>query len=258
VTYRLAQVATAARYAILTFRRNPAGTFFTIVLPVIFLVMFGSIFGDERTASGAKVITFQVPGIVTLSVVSATFVNLAMTATYRRELGQLKRIRSTPMPPAVYILGQVAAAFVIVAFMAVLMIVIGRLIFGVTFNFETLPVFAVSLVIATVAFSALGLAVTAIIPSQDAAPAITNFIVLPLYFVSDVFIIYDEGATGFIKWAGDIFPVKHLAHSIQDSFNPFVDTVVVPWGSWAVMGAWGVAGVIIASLTFRWTPRRSA
>ena len=253
--YRLKQWRTAAYFAVLSFRRNPAASFFTIILPVIFMLLFGSIFGDDVTDSGAKVVTYQVPGIIALSVVSAAFLNLAMTSVYRREVGQLKRIRSTPMPPLVYILAQVAAAFVIVAFMTLLMVVIGRLLFGVTFNLDTLPTFVISLIIATASFAALGLAITAIIPSQDAAPAITNFIVLPLYFVSDVFLITDDQTSGVIKWAGDVFPVKHLARSLQDSFNPLADSISIPWTDWAVMAAWGGFGVVVASRTFRWTPR---
>lgn len=253
---RIGQLLTAARFTLLGFRRNPAATFFTIVFPMIFMLLFGFIFGSQIMDNGAKVVTFQVPGILALSLVSATFVNLAMTTVFRRELGQLKRIRSTPMPPLIYILAEVLAAVVIVIFMTVLMIAVGRIIFDVTFNIETLPVFLVTLVIATATFCALGLAVTALIPSQQAAPAVVNGIVLPLYFISDVFLDTAD-VPAAIGLLGDIFPVKHLARSLQDSFNPFVTTVEIPWGHWLVMAAWGVFGIIAAIATFRWTPRRS-
>ena len=91
------QVLSAAKFALLSFRRNSAATFFTIIFPLLFLVLFGFIFGDEIEDSGAKVATFQVPGILALAIVSATFVNLAMNAVIRREAGQLKRLRGTPV-----------------------------------------------------------------------------------------------------------------------------------------------------------------
>lgn len=250
----LSQLGAAARFALLAFRRNPAATFFTVALPLIFMVLFGVIFGDEVMDNGAKVATFQVPGILALSVISATFVNLGISTTFKRELGQLKRIRSTPMPPLVYLLGQVAAVFVITALMTVLVTLLGRAAFGVVYNAETTPVFLVSLFLGTLAFSALGFAVTAIIPSQDAAPAVLNGLVLPLYFISDVFVNVDDDS--MISRIASFFPVKHLSQSLQDSFNPFIESVEIPWTNWLVLAAWGLFGVVATLRFFRWTPRR--
>ncbi len=249
----IAKTLTAARYALLSFRRNPAATFFTVVFPVLFLVIFGFVFGDEVTDSGAKVATFIVPGILGLSIVSATFVNLAMSQVILREQGQLKRLRGTPMSPLAYIGGQILASIVIVAFMTVLVTVIGRLFFGVVFNIETIGVFAASIALGSIAFSALGLAVTSVIPNEDAAPAITNAMVFPLYFISDVFFFTDGDGSGLFNRLGDYFPVKPLVNSLQDSYNPFVESVTIPWEYWGVVAAWGVFGVVVAARTFRWT-----
>lgn len=248
------RLLTATKYALLSFRRNPAATFFTIIFPLVFLVLFGFIFGDEIDDSGAKVATFQVPGILALSIVSATFTNLAMTSVIRRENGQLKRLRGTPVRPVVWITAQMMAAFVIVAFMTVLVTVVGRLLFGVAFNVETLGVFIVTVLLGSLALSALGLAVTAVIPNEDAAPAVTNALTLPLYFVSDVFLMTGD-AGGFIGRVGDFFPIKPLAQALQPSYNPFLDSVELPWSQWAVIAAWGIAGVVIAAKFFRWVPK---
>lgn len=250
----IAQVLSATKYSLLSFRRSPAATFFTIVFPVIFLVIFGFIFGDEVTEDGAKVATFQVPGILALSVVSATFVNLAMVSVIRREAGQLKRLRGTPMRPIVWVMGQILASLVIVAVMCVLVIALGRLLFGVAFQPETIGVFAVTVLLGSVALSALGLAISAIIPSEDAAPAITNAAVLPLYFVSDVFLFTDNSA-GFISRVGDFFPIKPLAQALQPSFDPFIQGVDIPWSKWAVVAVWGLVGIALATRFFRWVPK---
>ena len=249
------RLLSATKYSLLTFRRNPAATFFTVVFPLIFLVLFGFIFGDEiDSETGAKVATFQVPGILGLAIVSATFINLAIGQVFRRELGQLKRLRGTPMPPLYYMLGQVLAAFVVVAFMTVLVVFVGRLLFGVVYNWDTTLVFAVTVLLGAMAFSGLGLAVTTIIPNNDAAPAITNAVVLPLYFISDVFLDSD-GTPDFLQTLGDIFPVKPLVEALQPSFNPFLDTSSTPWSQWAIIAAWGVFGVAVAATRFRWTPQ---
>lgn len=254
----ISKTLNAAKYSLLSFRRNPAATFFTVVFPVMFLVIFGFVFGGEDITSDGntvKVSTFIVPGILTLSIVSATFVNLAMGQVFRREFGQLKRLRGTPLSPLAYMLGQILASLVIVVFMTVLVTVIGRIFFGVEFNLSSIGVFAVGLFIGSMSFSALGLAITAIIPNQDSAPAFTNALVFPLYFVSDVFFFTDEESTGFFSKIGDFFPVKPLNESLRDSYNPFIESVSIPWGKWAVVAAWGLFGVVAAAKFFKWTPQ---
>jgi len=249
------RLVTATKFALLSFRRNPAATFFTIIFPLLFLVLFGFIFGAEITDDGVKVSTFQVPGILALAIVSATFVNLAMNSVIRREAGQLKRLRGTPVQPLLWVAAQMLASFVIVAIMTVLVTVLGRLLFGVAFNAETLGVFIVTILLGSLAMSALGLAISAVIPNEDAAPAVTNAAVLPLYFVSDVFLITDSDSGGFLSRVGDVFPIKPLARALQPSYNPFLDGVEIPWGSWAVIAVWGVAGVALAAKFFRWVPQ---
>ncbi len=144
---------------------------------------------------------------------------------------------------------------VIVVFMTVVVTVIGRLFFGVEFNLSSIGVFALSIALGSVAFSALGLAITAIIPNDDAAPAVTNATVFPLYFISDVFFFSDDDSSGFIDTLGDIFPIKPLTESLQDSYNPFIESVSIPWGKWAVIAAWGVFGIVAAAKFFKWTPQ---
>jgi ABC-2 type transport system permease protein len=254
----ITKTLSSAKYALLSFRRNPAATFFTIIFPVLFLVIFGLVFGSEETGPAdqlVKVSTFIVPGILALSIVSATFVNLAMNQVIRREAGQLKRLRGTPLSPLGHIIGQILASLVIVVFMTVLVTVIGRLFFGVEFNLSSIGVFALSIGLGSVTFSALGLAITAIIPNDDAAPAVTNATVFPLYFISDVFFFSDDDSSGFIDTLGDIFPVKPLTESLQDSYNPFIESVSLPWGKWAVIAAWGVFGIVAAAKFFKWTPQ---
>jgi len=248
------QLLSAAKYSLLSFRRNPAATFFTVIFPMLFLVIFGFVFGNETVKSGAKVATFIVPGILGLSIVSATYMNLAMGQVVRREAGQLKRLRGTPMPVLSFLGGHILGALAIVVFMTILVTVVGRLFFGVVFNWNTFGVFVVAIAIGSFAFSALGLALTSIIPNEDAAPAIANATVFPLYFISDVFFFSDGDNSGLLNRLGDFFPIKPLVLSLQDSYDPFLESVTFPTSKLAVVAAWGLFGVVIAAKFFRWTP----
>ncbi len=242
-------------FDLLIFRRNPAATFFTVVLPLIFLVLFTSIFGNAELDNGAKVATFYVPGILALAIISATAVNLAMSMTARRERGVLKRVRGTPIAPWVFVAAQALAGFVISVVMTVLVTAIGWLVFGVSLDAAGVPALVVSVLVGAVSFAALGLALTTIIPSEDAAPAITNALMLPLYFISDIFIAGD-GVPEWIETVGNLFPIRHLSHALQESYDPFLTSTPWPWDHWLVIAAWGVFGGVIAITRFRWTPRR--
>lgn len=251
----LSMIRHQLNFDLLIFRRNPAGTFFTVVLPLIFLVIFTSIFGNNELENGAKVATLYVPGILTLAVVSATGVNAAITMTARRERGVLKRVRGTPVPPWIFVLSQALSGVVIAVVMTIIIATVGRVLYGVEVQFETLPSLLISLFLGAMAFSAIGLALTSVIPSEDAAPAVTNAIFLPLYFVSGVF-IPDTEVPDWVSTVGNLFPVSHLNQALQESFNPFATGSAWPWNHWLVLAGWGLVCAVVTLKTFRWTPNR--
>ncbi len=226
-----------------------------MILPLIFLVIFTSIFGNETLSNGAKVATLYVPGILALAIISATAVNLAITMTTRRERGVLKRVRGTPIPPWVFVAAQAIAGFAISAVMTVVIIVVGRILFGVSLNASGIPSLIISVLVGAASFAMIGLALTTIIPSEDAAPAVTNAVMLPLYFISDVFISGDQ-VPQWVQTIGNIFPVRHLSHALQESFDPFAEGTPLPWNHWLVIAAWGGFAAVVTLTRFRWTPRR--
>ena len=126
---------------------------------------------------------------------------------------------------------------------------------GVTLFTAGIPNLLVSLVVGAAAFCALGLAMTVIIPNENAAPAITNMVVLPLYFVSDVFIPSNDDTPRWITFIGDLFPIKHLAAALGETFDPGIDGTPMAWDHWAVIVGWGAFGAVVAARRFRWTPR---
>ncbi|MFN2504903.1 MAG: ABC transporter permease [Acidimicrobiales bacterium] len=247
------------RYDQKQFWREPATVFFTVALPLIFLFIFVSIFGNEPTEVGdhtVKGATYYVPGILTLAMVSATILNLAITFTILREKGLLKRVRSTPLPPWVYLAGRVLTATVVTILLVVTVTVIGRLVYGVTIPSNTLPGLVLTVIVGTASCCALGFALTTVIPSENAAPAVTNAVILPLYFFSGIFIPNEQIPSG-MRVIGDLFPVKHLFQALLTAFDPATSGTGIAWTHLAVLAAWGVAGGIIAVRWFRWTPGRA-
>jgi ABC-2 type transport system permease protein len=256
----MSAVALAAhqfRYDQRIFWRNPASVFFTVMLPLIFLVIFASIFGNEtiEERNDLSVSTYYVPGIMTLSVVSATLVSLAISLVEAREAGRLKRVRGTPLPVWAFVAGRVGNALVVSMLMVVLVTAIGNLLYDVSIPGQTIPALLVALVVGAFAFSCLGFALTAVIPSEEAAPPITNFTVLPLYFLSGVFIPETEIPDGVLRVA-DLFPIRHFFEALLTGFDPATGGAGFEWGNLAAVAAWGAAGLAVAAATFRWAPRR--
>lgn len=244
------------RYQILTTVRSPVGMFFTIVLPTLMLVLFNALFGGEtiETPGGDwSIQQFYTGGLAAFTAVSATYTNLVNVIPIRRDEGILKRWRSTPIPPGVYLSGWVLASIVIAIAGAALQITIGLVAYDLELEAAKLPALLVTFVIGVAAFSALGLAVASLVPDADSAPAVANATILPLAFISDVF-IPQEDPPRWLDVLGDVFPLKPFANAVQDTMNPFVDAPAFGWGKLAVVVAWGVVGVVVARRRFRWEP----
>ena len=241
-----------------SFWRNPAAAFFTFLLPLLFLVLFNALFGDSELEIDGRQLdgsTFYVPGIAALSVVSACYTNVGMMVTIARDLGVLKRMRGTPLPPWAYIFGRLGQALLVSVLMVVIVTVVGAVAYGTQVPESTLPGFLVTLLVGSLAFCALGLALTAVIPNADAAPAVTNATILPLLFVSNVFVPLQDPPE-WLAIVGDVFPVKHFAAALQTAFHPDTTGAGFEWGHLAVIAAWGVAGAVLAVRFFSWEPRR--
>jgi ABC-2 type transport system permease protein len=246
------------RYDQRQFWREPASVFFTVVLPLIFLVLFTAIFGNQTTRVGGvtvKTATYYVPAILALAVLNATFVNLTIWLSIARQRGQLKRVRATPCPAWVVIAGRMLTAVAVAAVMTVLVCAFGALVYGVKLPTSTLPGALLSLLTGVVSLAALGFAAAALVPSENSAPPIANVLVLPLEFISGIFVPSDQ-IPGWMDSIAAVFPVKPLFDGILTAFTPGTSGAGIAWGDLAVVAAWGVAGLLVAMRSFRWSPRR--
>jgi ABC-2 type transport system permease protein len=256
----LERFAVQLRSDLKVFVRNPAALFFTAILPVIFLTLFVSIFGNH-TAGGEfgniKTSTLQVPAFIALAVVSASFVGLTMGLVSLREDGVLKRVRGTPAPPWIVFAGRIGTAFVSAVIVTVILCALGGIVFGVTIPTETLPGLLATLLLGAGAFCALGIAYTRLVGSEDAGPAMTNAIVLPLYFISGVFVPQSDLPDGLLTIAG-FLPVKPFVDALTVAFDPRTTGAGFAGKDLLVLAAWGAAGMLLAVRFFVWTPRQQA
>ena len=251
------------RFTNKAFWRNPANAFFTFAFPLMFLVIFTALFGNSDTCvvhgptrclRSVSTSTFYVSAIAAFSIITATYTNLAISVSFQRDAGILKRVRGTPLPAWAYMFGRIAHA-ILVAFLLVIIVgAFGAAFYSADIPGRTLPAFLATLAVGAASFSALGLALTGFVPNAEAAPAVVNFTILPLLFLSDIFIPIQNPNAWYVKVA-KVFPVYHFSQAMKSAYFS-------PTGSgWKgadllVIGVWGLAGVIVAVLFFTWEPRR--
>ncbi len=241
------------RIDLLRFWRNSQSRYFTVLLPIVFLVIFAAIFKGLTIVDGhvIKITTFYVPGIMTVGIVSASYVNLTQAVVTQREAGELKRLRGTPLP-AGYVIGSRAAVGVVVALVtAVILLVLGDVAYGVPVP-NALGALFVAIVVGAASFACVAFAISSRIKTAEAAAPATNLSVLPLYFISGVF-VPERNIPKFLHDIAAVFPIYHLARALR---QPFLEPggTAFSGGDIAVVALWGVVGLIIAARRFRWTP----
>jgi ABC-2 type transport system permease protein len=252
-------LARQVRFTNLAFWRNPASAFFTFAFPLMFLVIFTALLGSGRLEVFPGVFIEQdryyVAAMSSFSVITATFTNLAMSVSFQRDSGLLKRTRGTPLPAGVYLSARVTHAILVALLLVVITSAFGIVVYGAAIPTGTrLLEFVVTVVVGGMAFSALAFATTAIVPNADAAPAVVNAIILPLLFVSGIFIPLGANAPGWLKTLGDAFPVKHFLEAAMGSF--YGSPLPFSWSDVAFVAGWGVVGLVLAVRFFSWEPRK--
>jgi ABC-2 type transport system permease protein len=245
------------RYDLLAFRRNRQLRFFTVILPVIFLVIFVSIFGNRTLQHGVKASTYYVPGLAAMGVIAGSFVNLVISLTAQRESGVLKRRRATPVPAWILIAGRALTAIVVALGVMTTLLLIGRFGFGVKLPTHALPGVVITGVIGAVCFCLLGFALTTAISNEDAAQPMVQAIMLPLYFISGVF-VPNVNLPTWLRDVAEVFPVQHLAAGLHKAFDPATHGAGFAWTDIAVLLLWAAAGLAVALSRFTWTPTSAA
>jgi ABC-2 type transport system permease protein len=231
------------------FWRNPSAAFFNFLLPLLFLAFFGAILhGNQHD------LNVIVPGIAGMSVLSTTFSALAFNLTFLRETGVLKRMRGTPMPGGAYLGGIAANAVTNTAMQVVIILVAGKVFFGVNGLREPLEL-VVFVALGVVCFASIGVAFSHVIPNFDSAPAYVNAVFLPVIFISGVF--YDvKNVPLFLRDIAEALPLKHLIDGLQGA-------MVTGKGlgshtsALAVLAIWAAVGVFFAIRGFSWESRRA-
>lgn len=232
--------------------RSPAGAFFDVVIPVMLLVALEFLQGGV-SIEGVASARFFTGAMTAFAVMNVGYVTMITGTVIARDAGILKRLRGTPLPPLAYIAGRIGAATLMTIGCVVVVILTGVLFYSVTMDARLVGVTVLTVLVGILCFSTVGLATTVLVASTDVALPIAYGTLLPLCFISDVFI--PSGAPGWLSDAASFFPVKHLADAMEAAFVSPAGAASISGGDLLVMGAWAAAALGVTLLWFRWEPR---
>jgi ABC-2 type transport system permease protein len=229
------------------FWRNRTRAFFSFGMPIMLLLLFGSLNSGARIAELGNIpyIAFFLPGILAYGIIITQFVNLAGGLAIQRDTGLLKRMRGTPLPGWAYVAGRVGSTAVISVIMATVMLILGRVFYNVHLRAEAVPAVALAVLLGAAAFAALGIATAALIPNAEAAPVVANVLILPLSFISGIWYPM-TGAPDWLLDVAKVFPVEHLASALHTAFDPVNHGSAFAGHDLLVLGIWLIVGTRLA------------
>ena len=170
------------------------------------------------------------------------------------EAGVLKRWRATPLPHWCYFLGRILATMVVAVAVGAATVAAGVLLYGTHLNvsgaFAALLVF----VLAALAWAAAATALTAVIPTVEAAAPTFLFTYFPVIIISGIF-----GAISEPHWLSTVaryLPAQPFVHALAISLGHTAGHGLLPTRDVLVLGAWAIAGLAVALATFGWEPHR--
>lgn len=244
MTADTAMLLRQVRHEFVSMARTPITLILSVGFPLLFFVLLAALIGNLviDPVSGVRIVQFLAPGLASFGVVMATFSFLAVGLAEARATGVVKRQAGTPVPAWVLVGGRVGAAIVL-AFVAVgLVLLVGRLFYDLQLLGRSVLAIVVTLLVAAISFSACGLALALLLPNPATTLAVTNGIVIPLAFISDMFMVGNVAMPGWLTTLGWVFPLKHLVAIFADGLNPYLTGSGFQAGHLAVVAAWGILG----------------
>jgi len=220
-----------------------------IGLPVLLLIAAHG----QATTKAAGIA--EIAGYATFGLTLTAWNTYGVRLVAARESGVLKRWRATPLPRWCYFLSRILASVVVAAIAGAATVTAGILLFHTQLSISGAMGALVVFVLGAFAWSATATAVTALIPTIEAAAPTCMLIYFPIIIISGLF-----GTIAEPSWLATIanyLPAQPLIqaaaitleHSTGNNWPPTHDVIV--------LAVWGIAGLAVAAATFRWEPHRA-
>jgi ABC-2 type transport system permease protein len=195
-------------------------------------------------------IDYLVPGLLAMAICQSAVFGIAFSLVAFRTKGILRRLRLTPMPLGEFAVARVLTALCLALSQSVVLLAVGRFLFGVEIAGNLLSLIPLVL-FGALCFIAIGLLVGSIAKTEDSAAAMANIVTLPMTFLAGVFFPLNN-APGFVQAISRVLPLTYLANGLRGvavSDRSFAWTLP----KLGLLAAFTVVIVAASLRSFRWT-----
>lgn len=246
-------VGALARATSLAYVRDKASLFFTFAFPLVFLVLFGTIFGSETLPDGRSYIDSIASGVLSWGVANAALFGAAFTLMQWRRDDLLRLVRLTPTSAASVVTSRLLVALVVAATQVALFLGVAMLpAFGMRLA-DTWPVAVPVLVAGVVAFLAAGVLIGTYADTPEAVAAISNFVMVPMAFLSGSFLPL-QTMPDYLERVSRALPLRYLNDGVQAGFTGHGGTDQA-WTACLALAGFALVAVLVSLRTFRWSNR---
>jgi len=249
---RLAVIVDQTIWSIRYSRRDLGWVVFAVGMPV---ALYGFMTSTSANAGpqpfGMPFAFFFACAMAVYGIGVTAFVDVPNAVAGLRDRLVLKRLRGTPLDPIEYMAGRTAALLILAVATTAIILAIGMIAFGINVLVAGLPVALLIVILGTLTLAACGYAFACVLPNARATAVVGLAILLPLSFVSDIFVLGDSVPAWF-GTVGSLFPLRHFVHALAGSLNPAgmnIDPIDI-----AVMALWLVVAGAFAIRRWRWEP----
>ncbi len=232
-------------------RRQPAYVVFTLVQPLVWLLLFSQLFTSVAELPGFEgetYITYLTPGIVVMtSVMTATWAGTSFIDDMQR--GVMDRMLTSPLHRSALVVGNLAYHAVITAAQSLLVLAVGWLL-GARFEggIGGIAMVVVLAVLLSISFVAMSCGMALAIRSQDALIGMSQVLVLPLVFLSSLLMPADL-LPDWMQSVARFNPIDWAAVASREALGLHPDWATLGWLT-ALLAALGLVMSVLAVRSF--------
>jgi ABC transporter DrrB family efflux protein len=212
--WAVSDTLTITRRNLLVWVRVPAYIVFTVIQPVMFVLLFAFVFGGAIPVKGTTYVNFLMPGIIAQSAAFATF-GTAIALAQELQKGVIDRLRSMPMARSAVLAGRLLADTLRMLITILIIVGVG---YAVGFRFQNGWVPAILMVVLATVF---GLAICCIaaftglaIGDEESVQAFGLIWLFPLTFVSSAFVPVSS-MPGWLQAFANNQPVTYVVDTMR-------------------------------------------
>ncbi len=231
------------------FIREPITMAFTLVLPILFLLIMGEVFGnnpDPEIYRGMGAMNIYTPSYLGLVMGAIGLFSIPVHLTSYRERGVLRRLRASSITTWTLFGSQLLVSFVLTIVCSILLVALAFPIYDVITP-DSIPLLIAAFITSSVSFTAIGILLGALLPTSRAAQGIGLILFFVMFMLSGV-AAPREVMSDVMVYIGDAMPLTHIAVLLQDSWLGFGWN----WARFGITVAFGIGATAIAYRFFRW------